>query len=404
MKLLLLNLLLILFSSLATSQWVELADKNGLPPVKSQYYTCMSQDENTIAIGTFTNKIFISTDEGATWTAIDYTPSTGGNVFIMGIKGSNILTSISSDYQISHDSGKNWNIYTDSLHPVSGKILFNGGTGFIGDPYFLFKTTDFGETFTPVLGDGTTNLGFNTEIITDSVIIITKSKTSEILRSSDNGVTWSSPYVSSTAKYSNFIKYNDLIFAYDLNNNKMISSADKGITWIERSALSDFTNFRQIISCGNNLFAINKNQIGVYFSKDTGRIWSPVNTGIVIEHGKSGLSMLKTDHYIFALYGGSLLRAPLVNCVIDFSNDAEEELKSDVFCLPNPASDFIEIYVGTDSKSTFTNEIKIYTIYGKDVLSVGTIQELPLRIDVSALTPGMYFVKAGNKVRKFIKL
>ena len=91
--------------------------------------------------------------------------------------------------------------------------------------------------------------------------------------------------------------------------------------------------------------------------------------------------------------------------IISTASTSESELiTDDVEISPNPVSDFIEIYVGSGSKPAFTNEIKIYSIYGQSVLSVGTIQELPLRIDVSMLTPGMYYIRTGNSTAKFIKL
>ena len=71
---------------------------------------------------------------------------------------------------------------------------------------------------------------------------------------------------------------------------------------------------------------------------------------------------------------------------------------------PNPSSDFIEISVGANGRSPLQSDIKIYNIYGQTVFSVEAIHELPLRFDVSGLAPGMYFVRIGDKVGKFIKI
>jgi hypothetical protein len=50
------------------------------------------------------------------------------------------------------------------------------------------------------------------------------------------------------------------------------------------------------------------------------------------------------------------------------------------------------------------SDIKIFNIYGQNVLSVGDQNLEPLRIDVSGLALGMYFVRIGDTVQKFIKL
>jgi hypothetical protein len=65
----------------------------------------------------------------------------------------------------------------------------------------------------------------------------------------------------------------------------------------------------------------------------------------------------------------------------------------DLAISPNPASDFIIL------PSVFAN-IQIYNIYGNKVLEC----ESKSRIDVSGLSPGLYFLKAGDKVFKFIKM
>jgi hypothetical protein len=76
---------------------------------------------------------------------------------------------------------------------------------------------------------------------------------------------------------------------------------------------------------------------------------------------------------------------------------------------PNPASDYIEISVG----SVILNEVKdlgvsIYDMLGVEVYCSIATPPAPsqggnLRIDVSHLSPGVYFVRIGDVVRKFVK-
>jgi hypothetical protein len=81
------------------------------------------------------------------------------------------------------------------------------------------------------------------------------------------------------------------------------------------------------------------------------------------------------------------------------------ESTEDVFeNSPNPATDFIEISVRTRRSVSEQSDVKIFDVFGQTVLSVEAIHELPLRIDVSYLAPGMYFVRIGDFWGKFLKI
>ncbi len=78
---------------------------------------------------------------------------------------------------------------------------------------------------------------------------------------------------------------------------------------------------------------------------------------------------------------------------------------------PNPASDYIEINIercATLLKCS-TSEIKIYNTYGECVMTTPSLQDTPLeigniRIDISHLQAGVYYIKMGNYSEKFVVL
>jgi hypothetical protein len=74
--------------------------------------------------------------------------------------------------------------------------------------------------------------------------------------------------------------------------------------------------------------------------------------------------------------------------------------------FPNPASDFIEISVGANGPSPLQSDVRIYDVLGQTVSFVraGLEPATTIRIDVSGLAPGMYFVRIGDRVGKFVKL
>ena len=75
--------------------------------------------------------------------------------------------------------------------------------------------------------------------------------------------------------------------------------------------------------------------------------------------------------------------------------------KSGLLIQPNPASDFITIKFETSEVS----KVQIFDILGIEIMSVEAGQDVSTqKIDVSHLPTGMYFIRIGNKVEKFVKM
>ncbi len=95
-----------------------------------------------------------------------------------------------------------------------------------------------------------------------------------------------------------------------------------------------------------------------------------------------------------------------------FSLDADDvedkkNISDDFQISPNPAKDYIEISVG--SRHALTNkDFRIFNVFGElvstSVCSADTSASGGQRIDVSGLPSGIYFVRVGEKVSKFIKI
>jgi hypothetical protein len=87
----------------------------------------------------------------------------------------------------------------------------------------------------------------------------------------------------------------------------------------------------------------------------------------------------------------------------------ESQIKSDssVYSIyPNPATDFIEI---SYTSSELDISVRIYDLLGIEQLTLTPNSDpwketSSVRIDVSSLPPGIYFVRVGDIVRKFIKM
>ncbi|MBX3044438.1 MAG: T9SS type A sorting domain-containing protein [Candidatus Kapabacteria bacterium] len=94
-----------------------------------------------------------------------------------------------------------------------------------------------------------------------------------------------------------------------------------------------------------------------------------------------------------------------------FTVGVNDENFTDYFTIyPNPASDYITISIPEINPTVNRGvegeqEIKIFNTLGECVMSVWTGLDLSTqRIDISHLPTGVYFIRFGNKVEKFVKM
>jgi len=75
---------------------------------------------------------------------------------------------------------------------------------------------------------------------------------------------------------------------------------------------------------------------------------------------------------------------------------------------PNPAEDFITIQTSEVSETSEVYKVQIFDVLGIEVISTPSLRDTPqegnLRIDVSHLPSGIYYIKIGEKVEKFVKM
>ncbi|HRP03251.1 MAG TPA: zinc-dependent metalloprotease [Candidatus Kapabacteria bacterium] len=76
-------------------------------------------------------------------------------------------------------------------------------------------------------------------------------------------------------------------------------------------------------------------------------------------------------------------------------------VKADIYQYPNPAGDFIVFSIPNIAENDI---IIVYSTFGQKYI-VNFINIMSgIRINISLLTPGVYFIKIGDRVEKFIKI
>jgi uncharacterized Ntn-hydrolase superfamily protein len=91
------------------------------------------------------------------------------------------------------------------------------------------------------------------------------------------------------------------------------------------------------------------------------------------------------------------------NCTVGVKNYPQQE---GIVISPNPATDYITLEIPPLEKRGLggvLQSIRIFDVFGNCVLTVETqCIASPQKIDISALSPGMYFVRIGDVVQKFM--
>jgi hypothetical protein len=130
----------------------------------------------------------------------------------------------------------------------------------------------------------------------------------------------------------------------------------------------------------------------IFLSTDKGNSWSEKNIGLLNNFVHT--IAISSNNIFAGTGGGGIFKAKLSDFGISSIEENSANSEPDFFIFPNPVSDFINIFPET------INKIEIISALGETVIK----SEAQNRIDVSYLTPGIYFFKTSEKIIKFIKL
>ncbi len=356
---------------------------------------------------------------------------------------------------ISVDNGNSWQARNNGMDTLMVRsIVVNESLIFASTNYFgIFMSTDRGLSWVKK-NNGLLDSTISTVIIKDKELICATSYYG-VFTSSDNGDNWvqkTKGLANEGMMYVNpLVLINDTIFTgvqsrySDPIQGGLFLSNDNCETWIDRTGnnLSDFMNIKRII-IKDNIWYIGTLFGGVYTTTDKGSTWTlPDTTGLniplgnprvsamgmkddflIIGSGYNGLFAKFENKWVNKSYGtkfrnpGSItfykefvyvtsdsgVHRSVYNQLLDVKEFASNF--DSVSISPNPTSDFIEISVGAIGRSPLQSAIKIYNIFGQncDPTPALPASREGARIDVSGLVPGMYFVRIGDRVGKFVKI
>ena len=376
----------------ANAQWEECVNwKNGA------VWGIMSYNNITFTFGE--NGIYSSTDTGDSWTSKN-NGLTDLKVISLVQFGNNLLSCGYGGIYLSRDSGLTWLNLDYGFSTTVGKIATKNDTIFIGTfGLGVFFSADTGKSWRKI------NKGLSDLYIYSLMIyrneILTGTGNNGIFLSNDNGENWKS--ISSTDGFYQIytiLSIDSILFANSYGSKGILVSFDNGNTWVSYYDKLENNSIYTIFSYKKILFAGEwSSQNGIYFSRDLGLTWTKINGGLndffIQTFGYS-------EKYIFTATSSDHLYRLKVNDLISGINEINGV--DNFLIYPNPAESFITLNLPPEFQ---TSQIKIYSVEGICVYQTSDIlkmSDVSAKIDVSSFSPGVYYVKVGDRVLRFVKM
>ncbi|HRP02124.1 MAG TPA: T9SS type A sorting domain-containing protein [Candidatus Kapabacteria bacterium] len=230
-----------------------------------------------------------------------------------------------------------------------------------------------------------------------------------LIAGTSNGVYFSSNMGESWSRKNSGIPDNTLITSIEVSGEHIVAtsekmvyvSADMGENWqASNNGFPQNSNILQSIVINDKIFICNANY-GVYISSDFGLNWVSKNDGL---ENLFATNFAKLGDFLFVSTLGTgstrnndaIYKAKIIDLLSDI--DEKQEINTNIF-YPNPATDFININIDISDIGL----AQIYNIYGSEIMQYN-LKTTNSGIDISALVPGVYYLRIGSKVAKLIKI
>jgi hypothetical protein len=370
--------LLITFGS-AKSQWTRTTMN---PGTANPFVFSFAVSNNIIYAGCDSGRIFSSSDNGNSWTAVN-SGIKSLNVRALAAKSDMVFAATSNAFVVSSDRGVTW--HPGNTLTGAHTFTFKGDSLFAGtesDGFFL--STDNGEHWSGQLpGQRIYAFAFpEPNIFAGNFITL------------DQGKSW-------VELYSGLGE--DNIYSLMNNGSKIFAGTHSGVSfWNEHivswvSSLSETGYALSLVQSGSNIFA-GTYEKGVFYSSDNGASWNQINPNNGTWWEVYAITII--DNTFFAGTRDGVWRRSLADIGISkvtFPTDINISIS------PNPTNGIISIH---NAPATMM-QIEIMNVLGERVSALTNTGTADFKIDLTKFPAGIYFAKfvSGNSVlvRKLLK-
>ncbi len=288
--------------------WTQI--NNGLTNL--DVYSLAISSSGYIFAGTYGGGVYLSTNNGTSWTQVGLTSS---EVYSLAINSSGYIFAGTNGggVYLSTNNGTSWTQVNNGLTSSWVYSLAINSSGYIfagtnGGGVYL--STNNGTSWTQV-NNGLTSSYVYSLAINSSGYIFAGGGVGGVYLSTNNGTSWTESGLSSTGVVSLAINSSGYIFA-GTGQNGVYLSTNNGTSWTQVGLASGYVYSLAINSSGY-IFAGTYGS-GVYLSMNNGTSWTQVNNGLTNSDVEP--LAINSSGYIFAgTYGGGIYRASIPSAV-----------------------------------------------------------------------------------------
>ncbi|MBX3042828.1 MAG: T9SS type A sorting domain-containing protein [Candidatus Kapabacteria bacterium] len=360
----------------------------------------ISQKGNVFA--STTSGIFRTTNSGIEWEQLELPISSDiESTAILYSKSGNLYASSEIGVLLSKDEGQTWNIIenleTDSetntcfAESDDGRIYASGR--------YLYYSDDNGVSWHTI----DLNVYQIVSIATyQNKYVLVGTYHEGVYFSDDNCNSFRKLPVDVPENYGTFVNFNangDLFISMNAwqGGDAVFRSVDFGKTFTTLDSPNDGVRFMEIDN--NNILYYSTGNNQIYFSKDNGNKWLPLNDTSIGRIIITDITFGDNNNaYIGTKYDG-VFKSDFLTKV----NHEEIINPFDNRIFPNPASDFITIQTSEVLETSEVYKVQIFDVHGIEVMSE-KIHPMTAshRMNVEKLPAGVYFIRIGNYSQKFM--